>query len=304
MGTKQFPSSQELRLPQRSVRVLDLGKKLKTSTFVSPLLILILESAISFLPFTNSKPSYASQKGQLFNLSQADINDAHASDAFNLGNPQTRSNSTTLVMSSGQPPNPEQWSIITETFAVNLPYGLDTQLTFAGSSGTIDFTREAVRVFIRMLNGTNVFQQSYIIGRPEDKMLMVNTYLYYSIALPNSTNFSVTRNVTSDLRSEGLSPSRDWTIVWVGFGFIRYAPVSNSLFVMSVDRNSVELASGQIDPIRFSTNYTSEVFLPVITIGALAAVGFTLSLWSDLKRNIETKQRETCRAKVPSDLAP
>jgi len=135
-------------------------------------------------------------------------------------------------------------------------------------------------------------------------MLMVNTYLYYSIGLPNSTNFSVTRNVTSDLRSEGLSPSRDWTIVWVGFGFIRYAPVSNSLFVLSVDRNSVELASGQIDPIRFSTNYTSEVFLPVITIGTLAAVGFTLSLWSDLKRNKETKQKETCRAKVPNDLAP
>lgn len=248
-------------------------------------MLVVLGLTVLFLPFVSSKPfSYQSQNGRIFSLSRADVNEAQVSDAFNLGNAKVLSNSTTFTMTSGPPGDLQVWSIFTETFPINLPYPPNASLTFAGTSNSLDFAQDAVRIFVRMLSQINVVQQSYVIGRPEERHVAMNNYQYYSIALTNRTTFSFTRNLTSDLLSEGLNPSPDWTIVWVGFGFIRYAPVSSAPFVLSMDRHSFQLNSNQTDFVTFSAGYTTASFLSMILVGSVSSVAVALGIWYDARR--------------------
>lgn len=107
--------------------------------------------------------------------------------------------------------------------------------------------------------------------------------LYYDMGLPNSTRFTFTRNITSDLRGEGLAPSTHWTIIWVGFGFIRYPTIPSTTLALFVERNSTVLHSDMINPVRFSLDYSSSLFFPLILVSGVASVALVANLWLEAK---------------------
>lgn len=133
-----------------------------------------------------------------------------------------------LVVSAERGPDDYVLSIFDTSFDVDAPLRPNLRLKFSIFASQLNLNTDAVRLYLFLVNGTNLIVLSYAVGfkeqdRVPDPDADRYSYVSYQVGNNNGTWFKGERDVWSDLIGKNLSVgSSPWTIHKMILGVVSY----------------------------------------------------------------------------------